>query len=75
MVRFLGSSDAASVHEVSVTKSDKVGNTWFRADGVKTANDTTRAIFRQSVAAMFGGEDHIPENVKTAIISRRTSCR
>jgi hypothetical protein len=27
VVRFLGSSDAATVHEVSVTKSDKVGNT------------------------------------------------
>jgi len=67
VVRFLGSADAPTVHEVSVTKSDKVGNTWFRSDRVKTANDTTRAIFRQSVAAMFGGEDHIPENVKTAM--------
>ncbi len=66
VVRFLGSAAAASVHEVSVTKSDKVGKL-FRSDGVKTANETTRAIFRQSVAAMFGGEDHIPENVKTAM--------
>ena len=66
VVRFLGSADAASVHEVSVTKSDKVGK-WFRSGGVKTANDTTRTIFRQSVAAMFGGEDHIPENVKKAM--------
>ncbi len=65
VVRFLGSADAASVHEVSVTKSDKVGKL-FRSDGVKTANETTRAIFHQSVAAMFGGEDHIPENVKKA---------
>ncbi len=67
VVRFLGSADAPTVHEVSVTKSDKVGNTWFRSDRVKTANDTTRAIFRQSVASMFGGEDHIPENVRKAM--------
>ena len=66
VVRFLGSADSATVHEVSVTRSDKVGK-WFRSDGVKVANDTTRAIFRQSVAAMFGGEDHIPENVKKAM--------
>ena len=66
VVRFLGSSDAATVHEVSVTKSDKVGKL-FRSGGVKTANDTTRAIFRQSVASMFGGEDHIPENVRKAM--------
>jgi len=67
VVRFLGSSDAVTVHEVSVTKSDWVGKTLFRSDGVKTANDTTRAIFRNSVAAMFGGENNIPDNVKTAM--------
>lgn len=66
VVRFLGSSDAATVHEVAVTKSDKVGK-WSRSDDVKLANDTTRAIFRQSVAAMFGGESLIPENVKKAM--------
>ena len=42
VVRFLGSSDAATVHEVAVTKSDKVGK-WSRSDDVKLANDTTRA--------------------------------
>jgi hypothetical protein len=32
VVRFLGSADAASVHEVSVTKSDKVGK-WLHHGG------------------------------------------
>ena len=36
VVRFLGSADAPTVHEVSVTKSDKVGNTWFRSDRGRT---------------------------------------
>ena len=66
VVRFLGSSDAATVHEVAVTTSDKVGK-WFRSDGVKAANDTTRAIFRQSIVDMFGGEALIPDNVKEAM--------
>ena len=66
VVRFLGDAGSASVHEVSVTSSDRVGKIGRAAD-VKTANDTTRAIFRQSVAAMFGGESKIPQSVQDAM--------
>ena len=66
IVRFIGGSDADTVHEVFVTESDKIGKI-FRSDSAKRANDVTREIFRNSVAAMFGGEDKIPESVKTAM--------
>ena len=65
-VRFLGHDSAATVRDVVVTVSDKVGKIG-RSVSVKEANNTTRAIFRQSVAAMFGGEDHIPDTVKAAM--------
>jgi len=65
-VRFLGYDGTATVRDVIVTTSDKVGKIG-RSVSVKEANNTTRAIFRQSVAAMFGGEDHIPDTVKTAM--------
>ncbi len=32
-----------------------------------TVNDRTRALFRKSVADMFGGQDHIPESVQAAM--------
>jgi len=66
VVRFLGDADSATVHEVAVTSSDKIGKLG-RSTQIKTANDTTRAIFRQSIAAMFGGENKIPANVLTAM--------
>lgn len=66
VVRFLGGLDAQTVHEVAVTKSDRV---WAlsRSDATKQANNITRTIFRDSVAAMFGGMDRIPDSVKTAM--------
>jgi hypothetical protein len=45
VVRFLGTSDAATVHEVAVTKSDKVGK-WFRTGGIK--DRTTLPIKRKT---------------------------
>lgn len=65
-VRFLGYDGTATVRDVVVTTSDKVGKIG-RSVSVKEANNTTRAIFRQSVAAMFGGEDHIPNTVKAVM--------
>ena len=66
VIRFLGGLDAQTVHEVAVTKSDHVG--WrSRSDDIKQANDTTRTIFRNTIAAMFGGEDNIPQSVKDAM--------
>ena len=66
VIRFIGGSDADTVHDVFVTESDKVGKLG-RSTSAKEANDVTRTIFRQSVAAMFGGEDRIPPEVKNAM--------
>ena len=66
VVRFLGDADSATVHEVTVTSTDKIGKLG-RGSNIRNANDTTRAIFRQSIAAMFGGESKIPQPVLAAI--------
>lgn len=39
-----------------------------RSRANKTANDTVRELFRDSVIAMFGSEDKIPESVKKAML-------
>ncbi len=66
VVRFLGGLDAQTVHEVAVTKGDRVG-ALSRSEATKQANNITRTIFRDSVAAMFGGMDRIPASVKAAM--------
>lgn len=50
---------ALSLHETSYV---------LRKAGEKTANDSTRAIFRNAVTEMFGGEVNIPESVKKAML-------
>ena len=41
---------------------------WIRYKDSKIANDAVRELFRQSVAAMFGGNDRIPEDVQKAML-------
>ena len=45
---------------------DFVGNIG-RLSKHKDANNAVRSIFRETVAGMFGGEEHIPENVLKAM--------
>ena len=45
---------------------DFIGNIG-RIGRYKTANDTVRTLFRETVASMFGGEENIPENVMEAM--------
>ena len=33
-----------------------------------TVNDRTRALFRKTVAEMFGGDGNIPDSVKDAML-------
>ena len=40
---------------------------WRRADADKLANNETRAIFKQAIIDMFGGESNIPKSVKDAM--------
>lgn len=41
---------------------------WTRGMDDWTVNDRTRALFRQAVADMFGGEERIPASVKKAML-------
>ncbi len=41
---------------------------WTRGMDEWTVNDRTRALFRQAVADMFGGEKRIPDSVKKAML-------
>lgn len=54
---------------VAVTNSltDAVHN-WTRGMDEWIANDRTRALFKAAISDMFGGEDHIPESVKKAML-------
>ena len=49
-------------------KSESVLNKiFFRLPSNKAVNNEVRTIFRASVARMFGGEEHIPASVKSAM--------
>ena len=48
-------------------KGDWVGIGAGRLASLKRANHATRDAFRQAVADMFGGENHIPDSVKDAM--------
>lgn len=41
---------------------------WTRGMDEWTVNDRTRALFRKTVAEMFGGEGNIPDSVKDAML-------
>lgn len=58
----------AGVKSIKVASGDYKGNIFRSAEQV-TANNTIRAAFLKSVADIYGGEDHIPESVKTAMKS------
>ena len=55
------------VHTIAA-KSESIFNKLFIRTGAnKSVNDEVRTLFRESVARMFGGEDHIPASVKSAM--------
>ena len=60
---------ALSGRTITAATSDSVKGFfhWRRADSEKLANDQTRAIFKQSIIDMFGGESKIPKSVKDAM--------
>jgi len=51
---------------VTAKSGDKIGK-WVRSDDLKETNDRVRELFRKTVADMFGGEERIPESVRTAM--------
>ena len=59
--------DGRKILSVDQSKTDSV-HKWTRGFDEWTVNDRTRALFRQSVAKLFGGESKIPESVKKAML-------
>jgi len=59
---------------MAADKADKDGvggfSSWFRSDANKKANNAVRDLFRQTVIDMFGGESHIPDPVKDAMLMK-----
>lgn len=51
---------------ITPAKGDFVGNVG-RSGATKEANEAARTAFRSAIADMFGGEDKIPQSVKTAM--------
>ena len=60
-----GALDGRAITEA---KGDKVAPWTRRSIDNKNANNTARALFRQSIIDMFGGEDRIPASVKEAML-------
>ena len=59
-------SPGGKEHSITATTESFIGRL-FRSSGTKQANNYTRTIFKESIAKMFGGEDHIPDSVKDAM--------
>ena len=52
---------------IKAAKFDWVGIGIGRLKSQKDANNVARNLFRQAISDMFGGEDRIPDSVKTAM--------
>ena len=65
----LGAEGATGLaaRDIKPGSGDSLG-AWRRSSVSKGANDAVRELFRQSVAAMFGGNDRIPEDVQKAML-------
>ena len=58
---------------ITRSQTDEV-HKWLRTTDEYDVNDRTRAIFKAAVANMFGGEDRIPDSVKTAMLMDDYNC-
>lgn len=54
-------------HTVGAKSESVLNKIFFRVPSNKAVNNEVRTISRDSVARMFGGEEHIPASVKTAM--------
>ncbi len=59
-------SPGGKEHSITATSESFIGKL-FRSSETKEANNYARTIFKESIAKMFGGEDHIPDSVKDAM--------
>ena len=61
-------AEGANLGERSIVAKagDFIGK--FRFQASRDVNDNTRALFKQTIIDMFGGEDNIPQSVKDAML-------
>lgn len=57
---------ALATRSISAAKGDKIAPLRRSADN-KNANNDVRTLFRDTIAAMFGGENNIPKTVRDAM--------
>ena len=66
-----------TLEERKITLSNRfdwVSMSFLRGGGAQRDNNEVRALFRKSVADMFGGEKNIPESVRTAMLMKDYGC-
>lgn len=63
-----GEGGALDGRAIAPAMGDKVAPWHKRSVENKDANNVARALFRQSIIDMFGGEDRIPDSVKEAML-------
>ena len=71
IARVTGREDALAGRTISAATGDRVRGVFHwggRSDDNETKNNETRALFREAVADIFGGEKNIPESVKKAMV-------
>ena len=71
VARVTGERDALAGRTITAATNDRVHH-WYNYTGARsetnaTENNDARALFREAVFSMFGGEANVPENVKGAM--------
>lgn len=71
VARVTGDRDALAGRTITAAGNDRVHH-WYnfrgaRSDVNATENNDARALFREAVFSMFGGEENVPDSVKTAM--------
>ncbi len=66
----VGEGGGLASRTISAATTDSLRNifNWTRADDNKAANDRTRALFKNAIIEMFGGESKIPASVRKAML-------
>ena len=59
---------------VRTNRTDWVGLVFFRSGDTRAVNNEVRALFRKTIADMFGGEQNIPDSVKEAMLMKDYGC-
>ncbi len=70
IARVTGGRDTLAGRTITAAENDRVhhwNNLFRRSDANATENNDARALFREAVFEMFGGEANLPEGVRTAM--------